>query len=45
MKTVDSMKKKGNFDREELAKLGIILPSQKYDSVLSEENDYEFKSI
>jgi len=27
MKTVDSMKKKGNFDREELAKIGIILPS------------------
>jgi len=27
MKTVDFMKKKGNFDREELAKLGIILPS------------------
>jgi len=27
MKTVDFMKKKGNFDREELAKIGIILPS------------------
>jgi hypothetical protein len=27
LKTVDFMKKKGNFDREELAKIGIILPN------------------
>jgi hypothetical protein len=33
LKTVDFMKKKGNFDREELAKIGIILPSKRHDSV------------
>ena len=39
------MKKKGNFDREELAKIGIVLPSYKYelDSIQGDnQNDYEF---
>ena len=39
------MKKKGNFDREELAKIGIILPSKRHDSVQSDENDYDLASI